>query len=246
MKTKHSRVGLFLRRCWISASMGVFYAGTSKFELPKSLRLIGKKIYIFSPVEKSLAYDFINIYLDDEYGLNELETAPVTIVDIGANIGLFSLRAGSFFPKAKIHAYEPNPRLKCHLSKNLEQVQGDFFLEAVGSKGGNGHCIDSGDSRMGIFENGAGDSKMIGFNTVLDRIGTQIDLLKIDCEGGEWEIFENPVPFQKVRSIRMEYHLLGGRTLDDLKKAAGRIGFEIVKLEQNSRFGIAWMESLKS
>jgi FkbM family methyltransferase len=175
-----------------------------------------------------------------------LRLAPVTIVDIGANIGLFSLRAGSLFPKAKIHAYEPNPRLKCHLSKNLEQVQGDFFLEAVGSKGGNGLCIDSGDSRMGIFENGAGDSKMIGFNTVLDRIGTQIDLLKIDCEGGEWEIFENPVPFQKVRSIRMEYHLLGGRTLDDLKKAADKIGFEIVKLEQNSRFGIAWLDALKS
>ena len=71
-------------------------------------------------------------------------------------------------------------------------------------------------------------------------------LLKIDCEGGEWKIFENPVPFQKVRSIRMEYHLLGGRTLDDLKKASDRIGFEIVKLEQNSRFGIAWMDALKS
>jgi hypothetical protein len=31
-----------------------------------------------------------------------------------------------------------------------------------------------------------------------------------------------------------------------LKKAADRIGFEIVKLEQNSRFGIAWMDALKS
>lgn len=223
--------------------MGVFYAGTSKFELPKLLRLNGKKINIFSPVEKSLAYDFINIFLDDEYGLNKLKTVPVTIVDIGANIGLFSLRAGSLFPKAKIHAYEVNPRLKCHLSKNLEQIQGDFFLEAVGSKGGNGLCIDSGDSRLGIFKNGAGDSKMIGLNTVLDRIGTQIDLLKIDCEGGEWEIFENPVPFQKVRSIRMEYHLVDGKTLLDLKKSAEQIGFEIVKLEENSGFGIAWMDA---
>ena len=68
-------------------------------------------------------------------------------------------------------------------------------------------------------------------------------LSKIDCEGGEWDIFENPVPFRKVRMIRMEYHLVDGKSLEDLKRAADRIGFEIVKLEENSGFGIAWMEA---
>lgn len=223
--------------------MGVFYAGTSNFNLPKAFRLNRKKARIFAPLEKSLAYDFINIFLDDEYGLRKIESAPKTIVDIGANIGLFSLKAGLLFPEAKIHVYEPNPRLKSYLSKNLEQIPGDFYQEAVGARDGNGYCIDSGDSRMAIFKNGVGHSKMIGFSTALDRIGHQIDLLKIDCEGGEWEIFENPIPFQKVKSIRMEYHLLGGKTFDDLMKAADRIGFEIVKLQENTNFGIAWMEA---
>lgn len=44
----------------------------------------------------------------------------------------------------------------------------------------------------------------------------------------------------------MEYHLVDGKSLKDLRKAADRIAFEIVKLEENSGFGIAWMESLKS
>jgi len=39
----------------------------------------------------------------------------------------------------------------------------------------------------------------------------------------------------------MEYHLSDGKSLEDLKRAADRIGFEIVKLEENSGFGIAWM-----
>ena len=65
--------------------------------------------------------------------------------------------------------------------------------------------------------------------------------MKLDCEGAEWDIFENAAPFEKVRRIRMEYHLVDGKSLEDLKRAAARIGFEIVKLKENSGFGIAWM-----
>jgi hypothetical protein len=42
----------------------------------------------------------------------------------------------------------------------------------------------------------------------------------------------------------MKYHLADGKSLEDLKRAAARIGFEIVKLKENSDFGIAWMEAL--
>jgi hypothetical protein len=42
----------------------------------------------------------------------------------------------------------------------------------------------------------------------------------------------------------MKYHLADGKSLEDLKRAAARIGFEIVKLKENSGFGIAWMEAL--
>lgn len=40
----------------------------------------------------------------------------------------------------------------------------------------------------------------------------------------------------------MRNDLACGKSLADLRKAADRIGFEIVKLEENSGFGIAWME----
>ena len=84
--------------------------------------------------------------------------------------------------------------------------------------------------------------QIVAFEELVTAERQEIDLLKIDCEGAEWDIFEDAAPFQKVRMIRMEYHLVDGKTLEDLKKAADRIGFEIVKLEENSGFGIAWME----
>jgi hypothetical protein len=39
----------------------------------------------------------------------------------------------------------------------------------------------------------------------------------------------------------MEYHLIGGKSISDLKDSAELIGFEITKLEENSEFGIVWM-----
>jgi FkbM family methyltransferase len=143
------------------------------------------------------------------------------------------------------HPIEPNSRLHDYLNKNLGQIGGKLFPEAVGAQAGTGRSSDTGDSRTGVFEKG-GDTPIVSFSTVVERLGGTIDLLKIDCEGEEWDIFENPVPFRNVRTIRMEYHLVDGKSLKDLRKAADRIAFEIVKLEENSGFGIAWMESLKS
>jgi len=234
---------IFYKKRFLTASlMMVPFFGTSHFLLPKSYYFNRRWLRVYAPPERGLAYDFINLFFDDEYGLKSLHHYPKTIVDIGANIGLFSQMAGVLFPEAKIHSYEPNFRLHDYLNKNLEQVAANFFSEAVGAEAGTGRSFDTGDSRTGVFEKG-GDTPIVAFATVLERIGGTIDLLKIDCEGGEWDIFENAAPFQKVRMIRMEYHLVDGMSLEDLKKAAARIGFEIVKLEENSGFGIAWMEA---
>lgn len=239
------KITLLTKRSLISALMQVPFAGTARFRLPGSYYLKGKRLNINAPAEPGLAYDFINLLLDDEYGLKSMSRYPKTIVDIGANIGLFSQMAGTLFPKAKIHAYEPNPRMQSYLEKNLKQVGAEFFPEAVGAVPGMGQSLDTGDSRTGIFQKG-GNTPIIAFSSAVERIGGEIELLKIDCEGGEWEIFEDAKAFQRVKLIRMEYHLVGGKTLKDFMMAADHIEFKIVKLVENSGFGIAWMEPRKN
>lgn len=55
------------------------------------------------------------------HGINIPENA--TVVDIGANIGMFSLFALSESPKARIFAFEPIPEVNDILSENLKQFK---------------------------------------------------------------------------------------------------------------------------
>lgn len=127
------QIFLLIKRSYTAAVIRVPFNGTTRFKLPHSYFLKGTKISLNAPSEPGLAYDFINLLLDDEYGLKSIKNHPKTIVDIGANIGLFSQMAGELFPEAKIHAYEPNPRLQKYLDQNLKKVGVEFFPEAVGA-----------------------------------------------------------------------------------------------------------------
>lgn len=221
--------------------MGVNFAGTTKFKLPKAFRLNGRELRITAPDEIGLAYDFINLVLDDEYGLKRLRKAPATVLDVGANIGMFSMMAGALFPNARIHAYEPNPRIHSYVSSNVAQVGATLFPEAVGAETGTVQMCNSGDSRSG-FTTAGGDIRVTAIADAVQRLGGSVDLLKLDCEGAEWEIFKHPKIFKNIAAIRMEYHLIGGQELKNLKNHIEQIGFGITKLEQNDGFGIAWLD----
>jgi len=238
------RLLLLIRRSMIAASQGVRFTGTSQFQLPRRVRLCGRVIPIAAPPEGGLAFDYLNIWLDDEYGLKALPFTPAKIIDVGSNIGLFSLWALRNFPDAQIHGYEPNPNAAKFAESNLAGFNSvTLFPEAVGSKSGSARLIqaNSGESRM-VLAAAAADSgvPMIAFSEAVARMGGNIDLLKLDCEGAEWEIFRNPAPFREVRVVRMEYHLTEGQRIDDLRQAAGALGFEIDRLIENDGFGIAW------
>lgn len=175
------QIMFLIKRSLRASLMGVPFFGTTRFLLPESYIFKRRRFRVNAPPEHGLAYDFINLFFDDEYGLKTLHHYPQTIVDIGANIGLFSQMAGALFPEATIHSYEPNSRLHDYLNKNLGQIGGKLFPEAVGAQAGTGRSSDTGDSRTGVFEKG-GDTPIVSFSTVVERLGGTIDLLKIDCE----------------------------------------------------------------
>lgn len=235
------RLCLLARRNICAVQMGVNFPGTKRFKLPETFRLNGRTLRVAAPDERGLAYDFMNLALDDEYGLRRLRTPPATILDVGANIGMFSLMSAALFPAAKIHAYEPNPRIQKYAESNLAQVKAELFPEAVGAKAGTGEMCDTGDSRSGVFTSG-GSIKVIPLAEAVRRLGGSVDLLKLDCEGAEWDIFEDAQVFRNIVRIRMEYHLTGGKTLSDLESQASKLGFTMVKLEKNDGFGIAWLD----
>lgn len=235
------RLILLARRKMVAAKMGVHFPGTTNFKMPESFQLNGKRLSIAAPNERGLVYDFLNLVLDDEYGLRKISEPPSTILDVGANIGLFSLAAGALFPRAKIHAYEPNPRIQRFLERNVKQIGAEVFAEAVGAAAGTGEMRDSGDSRSSLFIKG-GEIPITPIAEAISRLGGKIDLLKLDCEGAEWEILKLAEVMTNVRSIRMEYHLFSGERLEDLLDLVKLAGFRVRKLQKNQNLGLLWLE----
>jgi len=248
-ETTHQKDGnlnrhlLFLRRFLRARAFGIDFAGTSYTRMPIKVRLAGAVRPVFAPDDPTLVHDVINLWLDDEYGLGRVASPVQTVVDIGANIGLFSLFARHCFPTAKIHAYEPDPDVLTFTERNFEGLEIELHCEGVSHADGCADMVRSGSSRVNqvqVAERGA--VRLTSLRNVVARAGGAVDLLKLDCEGFEWDIFEDERAFEAIRSIRMEYHLVGGRTVADLETIAPSLGYAITHLRRDDGFGIAWME----
>jgi FkbM family methyltransferase len=226
--------------------MGFLWRGTRRFDAPKSFRWRGKSYTLRVPNEQSIAWVFKDVIIDDEYGLESLPFTPRTILDVGANIGMLSLWAGANYPDAEIHAYEPNNLLQPYLNENLSSIRASIYSEGVSSRDGFGSFHDQGDSVLGQCKADAtGDVVVVSLRTAMLRMGGVVDLLKLDCEGAEWDILQDSAAFESVRSVRMEYHLLKpDQTCEALVGRFMEMGFRASHISRNQGFGMAWFDRL--
>jgi FkbM family methyltransferase len=233
-----------MRRIVKGARLGFVWPGTSRFKPPTSFRW-NKRCWALSlPNEQSLGWVFRDVILDDEYGVIQLSLQPRTILDVGANVGMFSLWAGANFPSAAIHSYEPNVGLQRYLLENIGQVEASLHAEGVSGHDGVGSFTQEGESMVGQCKEGeTGDIPVVSLQTAINRMGGAVDLLKLDCEGAEWRILEQPEAFRSVRCVRMEYHLMdSSHSVNRLVGAFESIGFRCSRLTPNQGFGLAWFD----
>lgn len=103
----------------------------------------------------------------------------LVVMDLGCNVGAFSLWV---YPRASfIHAVDKD-------RKSL-----DLFRQTIkDNKLDNIRLYEERTLNLGDFMSGHGIPV--------------VDLLKIDIEGDEFEVFENNFPYDKVRTIVGEYH----------------------------------------
>lgn len=221
---------------------GVSYAGHSRFKLPRQIQLGPRKIELSYPEEVGIWNDFIVCFIHDEYGLHQIGSSVATILDIGANVGFFSLAARARFPKATIHAYEPNSRTLAYLQKNAAAGGFDVFGEAVGATEGWVTIEDAGDSNQARTSASADarGTRQVPFATIVERLGGWIDFAKIDCEGAEWDLFRDAGSWKRIGEVRMEYHLVDGHTYVDVEQALTGLGFEIYLHEPAASWGMVW------
>jgi len=134
------------------------------------------------------------------------------VVDLGANIGLASIYFARRLGARTVVAVEPDPANALLLRRNLEQngIRAIVLEAAVGRDDGTASFAPSLESNLGrLTGDGQGRPvRVMSMPTVLDRLGSRrVDLLKIDIEGGEGELFAGDTTWlQRIDAIMMEFH----------------------------------------
>lgn len=161
------------------------------------------------------------LYFAGSYGramqfLKDLPGEPV-VLDLGGNIGLFSLLAAQTHPAARIYTYEPGPpnfqmfELNClanpalarriHLRKEAVAGQtriAEWLFDEL-NPGGSGLFGTSGVKYP---------VQLRAFSEVLSSLPGDIALAKIDIEGAEYEVLAATPPEQwkRIQAISLELH----------------------------------------
>src|SRR4051795_12153762 len=103
--------------------LGIALGRSANFELPGSIKFGGERKRLSLPPETGVGVAFSEILFADCYGVERVQEPVHTVLDVGANVGLFCLAARRAFPTATIHAYEPNSALEEHLA-NQARIAG--------------------------------------------------------------------------------------------------------------------------
>ncbi len=154
------------------------------------------------------------IFIDEDYGF-PINCEPQLIIDGGAYAGYSSVFFANRFPQAKIIAIEPEASnfklLKDHTRnyKNIELINAGIW-----NKPGYLRIKDIGLGHYGFMVEEVTDIDKFSFKAVtigeiLKRSGYKdIDLLKLDIEGSEKEVFSSDYEdwLSKVNVLIIELH----------------------------------------
>ncbi|MEX0693247.1 MAG: FkbM family methyltransferase [Rhodospirillales bacterium] len=179
----------------------------------------------------------------DIYALQHLalKTGDV-FIDVGANVGFVSMYVAKRYPEARIIAFEPAPETFRVLQNNLAENGIDNVTALNRAVNADGRPLellimpgDSGasnafasDAVVARFKRDMGGTVVSVEATTLERVFADYAIarcavLKLDCEGAEYEILRQTNVLERIDRVVMELHInpdeLRHQTPEEVKRA---------------------------
>lgn len=147
----------------------------------------------------------------------EMLKDPKVVVDIGANVGIWSLWVAKHFPDCHVYAIEPHPVNLIHLQAAVihNRLRNVTVLPCAAS-----HKAELFNLWMDLSNSGATgryNDHYLGMtpamvtalplNTLFDdAICGQVSHMKVDVEGGEFTLFDGFRAWSRIESMEIELH----------------------------------------
>jgi FkbM family methyltransferase len=252
----------------------------------KKIKLVDNtQVYALRASEARMLDHHVEGYLTNGIQINDGDT----VLDVGANIGVFGVRAAQKGKNVKVFCFEPIPEIAETLAKNAELIGGgqiSVFKYGVSSENTEAEFTyfpntpalstlhpEQWDKDPQAFRNAVKGTmknppenmrwmKLIptifsgliasylvsGRKKIKCNLRTlssfireaniqKIDLLKIDCEGAEWEVLQGikNEDWSKIKSLVIEVHDVDNR-LRDIQELVKNQGF--IKLHSEREAGL--------
>ncbi len=195
------------------------------------------------------------IFVEDAYRLRWFtgDLNDIQALDIGGHIGCFSLAFATLHPTARVQTFEASPSTYAFTRRN---VDGNGLTDRVTVEN---IAVSDSNGTLAFADNGGGsglngvtapsgthviDVPCITFADALSRAGGQVDVVKIDTEGAEYDIVlgSEPTDWKDVQRVVLEYHDVPGRSWSELEQFFAEAGLHPVRQEAvTPQLGTAWL-----
>lgn len=192
--------------------------------------------------------NFIPQILEEIYIRNVYEPilqgkSDLTIIDCGANLGLFSLYVMKY--AKTVIAVEPSSQIYEYLEKNTKDYPIIKTIKvAVGAENGSLELFGSDENltmfsshKIGIHSDKSEKVQQMGMQTLLDYFSlTHVDFLKLDIEGSEFEVLASDEFLKaspKIDCIMGEIHRWTGRNPAQCVQALEEAGYTVEIISQS-------------
>jgi FkbM family methyltransferase len=170
---------------------------------------------IVAPAREYVWYPVVEVVVDDCYRLHELASelrgTACRVLDIGAHVGAFTTTVAKMLPGVEVTAIEPSAARVAYLRGNVvanglvDRVT--VVQAALGGRSGRQVLVGSEVVPETPGVNGE-LVDVVGFDDVMGAIEGRVDLVKMDCEGGEYDIVASApeAVLRRIDRLVLEYH----------------------------------------